>query len=544
MSFGPADRSQRLASLASTEFDFLIVGGGICGVATARDAAMRGFRVACVEKEDFAYGTSSRSSKLIHGGLRYLEQANFRLVFEGTHERATLRALAPHLVRPIQFLVPVYEGGKHGRLALGMGLWLYDTLAGRHKTGKHSRHSGQELLELEPLLRPDGLEGGALYYDCMTDDARLCVENAIGAHTSGAVMVNRATFLAPKRDEAGAVIGATIRDEETGRSVEVSCKALIHCAGPWTDDVLKRGGETRGMIRTSKGVHILFARERLPINYAVVMNATRDRRVIFAIPRGRVTLVGTTDTDYDGDPDGVCATKDDVDYLLETVAHQFPKNPPTHADIRATYAGLRPLIRDDSENPYNTSREHTVVVRPDHTVTIGGGKYTTYRRIADDVVKAGMDALKLPKGKRKKCPTLKALLPGASWAEGTTPEGARADLEARGAERDVQDYVLGAYGARASQLGAGLDERLVPGYPFTFAEVDFAVLEEAAATLDDVLVRRIPVFFEAPQQGLECVERVCERVAGLLGWDEAMRREQIDRYRATVALSRRWSKTA
>jgi glycerol-3-phosphate dehydrogenase len=541
MSFGPADRSARVASLSGTQFDILIVGGGICGVATARDAAMRGFKVACVEKEDFAYGTSSRSSKLIHGGLRYLEQANFKLVFEGTHERATLRAVAPHLVKPIQFLVPVYEGGKHGRLALGMGLWLYDALAGRNKTGKHSRHAAQEILELEPLLRSEGLLGGALYYDCMTDDARLCVENAVSAHSQGAVMLNRATFVEPVREAAGVITGARVRDEETGKLHDVTCRTIVHCAGPWTDDVLRRSGDTRGMIRTSKGIHILFARERLPLRYAVVMNAVRDRRVVFAIPRGRVTLVGTTDTDYDGDPDAVCATRDDVDYLLETVAFQFPKNAPTRADVRATYAGLRPLVRDESDNPYDTSREHTVVARPDGSVTIGGGKYTTYRRIADDVVKATMGALGLPKRGRPKCPTRNAELPGAVGLDAPgAVEEARKALAERGAPPDVQDYLLEAYGSRAALLGRRLDERLLPGFPFTVAEVDFAVQHEAAASIEDVLMRRIPIFFEAPDQGLECLEAVATHVAELLAWEPATRREQIDRYRATVALSRRW----
>jgi glycerol-3-phosphate dehydrogenase len=523
----------------------LIVGGGIVGVATARDAAMRGFKVACVEKEDYAYGTSSRSSKLIHGGLRYLEQANFKLVFEGTHERSTLGELAPHLVRPIQFLVPVYTGSKHGRLALGMGLWLYDALAGRHKPGKHSRHAPAELGELEPLLDKKDLNGGALYYDCMTDDARLCVENAVGAHEAGAVMLTRTSFMRPIRGEGDVVVGAVVHDHETGKDIEVSAKSIVHCAGPWTDEVLRRSGDTAGMIRTSKGAHICFAHDRLPLRYAVVMSAVRDGRVVFAIPRGRVTLVGTTDTDYDGDPDEVCASKDDVDYLIETVGRYFPRSAITRADVRATYAGLRPLIRDNSENPYDTSREHTVVARPDRSVTIGGGKYTTYRRIADDVVKATMGALAIPTRQRPKCTTKTAPLPGAlgledpSWAESQ-----KARLSALGIAPDVQQYVLGAYGTRVDRLGDGLTERLVEGFPFTLAEIDHAVLEEDATAIDDVLVRRIPIFFEVPDQGLECLEKVADRMKTLLGWHEATRREQIDHYRGVVARSRRWKSEA
>ncbi len=536
MSFGIHDRAARLSALATTPFDVLVVGGGITGVATARDAALRGLKVACVEKEDFAYGTSSRSSKLIHGGLRYLEQANFKLVFEGTHERATLRKLAPHLVKPIQFLVPVYEGGKHGRLALGMGLWLYDTLAGRQKPGKHSRHDPNELLELEPLLRSEGLTGGALYYDCMTDDARLCVENAVAAHQAGAVLLNKARYVRPIR-EGERITGAEILDELTGRTVTVACRSLVHCAGPWTDDVLAAGGDTQGMIRTSKGTHILLSRARLPIRYAVVMNAVRDRRVIFAIPRGRVTLIGTTDTDFSDAPDSVCASKDDVDYLLETVAFYFPKNAPTTTDVQATYSGLRPLIRDDSDNPYNTSREHTVVAHGDGRVTVGGGKYTTYRRIADDVVKTTLGVLGFPKRGRPKCPTLNAPLPGSTEAPEVL-EAARQHVS--GLPVDIQDYLVEAYGARAVALPVEHAERLVPGCPFIVGEVDHAVMEEGALTVDDVLVRRIPAFYEAPDQGLECLEAVADRMTALMGWDAAARREQLDRYRTTVAVSRRW----
>lgn len=525
--------------LRSTEFDVLVVGGGITGLATARDAAMRGFSVACVEKDDFGYGTSSRSSKLIHGGLRYLEQANFKLVFEGTHERATLRRVAPHLVRPIEFLVPVYETSRHGVLALGVGLWMYDQLAGKRRYKRHSRYTAEKLLVREPHLRADQLRGGAIYYDCMTDDARLCVENAIGGHEAGAVVLNGAEFVRPIRSEAGRVTGAVVRDRLADAEREVRCKVLVHCAGPWTDDVLARCGDESGMIRTSKGIHVLFPHEVLPVNHAVVMAARTDRRVLFAIPRGRVTLVGTTDTDYDSDPDDVHATSEDVDYLLETVAHYFPDKPPRREDIRATYAGLRPLVRDDAESPYDVSREHTVVIRDDGTITIGGGKLTTYRRMASDVVNAAMRVLGIRRRDRPKCPTRNAGLPGADGAADEDRVAAIDERIAAGDPEDVARYLVDGYGGRHALLGRP-GARLVEGMPFCQAEVDHAVLEEASLSIADVLVRRLPVFYEAPDQGLECLDAVARRMGSHLGWDSARRDAEMDTYRAVVQHSRRW----
>lgn len=540
MTFGPADRAARIAALTDTEFDLLVVGGGITGVATARDAAMRGYKVALVEKEDFAYGTSSRSSKLIHGGLRYLEQANFRLVFEGTQERATLRKVAPHLVRPIQFLVPVYEESKHGVLTLGVGLWLYDQLAGKRRYARHSRHGAEQLLNLEPSLRTKGLRGGATYYDCMTDDARLCIENAIGAHEAGANLLNKASFVGPTRGEDGRITGGLVRDELSGAELQVKCKVLVSCAGPWTDKVLASHGNERGMIRTSKGAHILFAHDRLPVNHAVVMASRRDRRVVFAIPRGRVTLVGTTDTDFDGDPDQVHATGWDVDYLLETVNHYFPDQGLGHADIQATYAGLRPLVRDDSDSPYDVSREHTVVTTDDGTVTIGGGKYTTYRRMASDVVRACMKVMAIKRKERPRCPTAQAALPGADGfsLDAQWEEEHVAERVAAGLDEETAAYLVGTYGARHPEIDGS--ERLMEGLPFTVGEIDHAVTRECALTLSDVLVRRLPIFYEAADQGLECADRVADVMGARLGWSDAERAAQIEAYQETVAQSRRW----
>ena len=542
MTFGHHDRQARLDALKSKHFDALIIGGGITGVATARDMAMRGFQVACIEKEDFAYGTSSRSSKLIHGGLRYLEQANFGLVFEGTHERATLRKVAPHLVRPIPFLYPVYESSKRGVWTVSLGLWMYDQLAGKRRYGRHTRHDVADLRTREPALRQEQLRGGAIYYDCWTDDARLCFENALSAHLSGASMLNRVCFVSPTRNEDKRIVGATVRDEESGQNISVRCKTLVHCTGPWTDQVLSQSGPPSDMLRPTKGVHVLVPRDVLPVQHAVVMSAVRDRRVVFAIPRGSMTLIGTTDTDFSDNPDDVYTTSSDVDYLLETVTAYFPNHAPTREHIRATYAGLRPLVRDDSESTYDVSREHTVVTRGDGTLIIAGGKYTTYRRMADDLVGAVMQDLKVPRRERPPCPTANALLPGAAQYDASpemTQSGVSALVE-KGVPQDMAQHLVATYGSRHTLIDCEGSSRMIDGLPYCWAEVDHCVLNEAALGLSDILIRRLAIFYEAPDQGLECAKNVAERMQTLLDWDDLKRANELSRYENDVATSRRW----
>ena len=543
MTLGPTNRGERLGALSREPFDVLVVGGGITGVGVARDAALRGLRVACVDRGDFGRGTSSRSSKLIHGGLRYLEQLKLGLVFEGTHERALLQRLAPHLVRPIPFLVPVYEGDRHGPVVLGVGLWMYDTLAGRRRTSRHRRYGPEALAGREPALRTDGLRGGAIYHDCMTDDARLVIENALSAAAAGATLANYVRFMRPLRDAGGRVTGAVLQDALTGDELEVSCRVLAVCAGPWTDEVFGRASvDGTRMLRTTKGVHALVAREDLPVNHAVVMNARADRRVLFAIPRGPVTLIGTTDTDFDDDPSDVHATAEDIEYLLETVRHYFPDAAATPDRVRSTYAGLRPLVRDDAQSPYDVSREHTIVRDGDGTVTIAGGKLTTFRRMAADVTEAVLDVLGVPRRGRTRCSTGAAALPGAEGLDfAAERDGLVQALVADQVPADVAARRVDVYGARHTALADDPVERLAPGFPYTLAEVEHAARSEAALTLEDVLVRRLPAFYELPDQGLECVEAAADRMAAVLEWTPDLRSTRVASYRETVAQSRRWA---
>ena len=537
MPLGIHNREERVQSLLETELDVLVVGGGITGVATARDAAMRGFRVACVERRDFGFGTSSRSSKLIHGGLRYLEQ----MVFEGTHERALLRKVAPHLVRPIPFLFPVYKSSRRSPLIVRIGLWLYDLLAGRRRYRRHKGLKAPDIQTTEPLLLDEALRGGAVYYDCMTDDARLCLENALSAAEQGAALLNYCSFVRAKT-ENGAISGAVIRDECTGLEHEIRCRTIVQCAGPWTDEVRQRSGYSGAdMIRTTKGVHLVFPWEKLAIKQAVVLNSQRDGRVVFAIPRGRVTLVGTTDTDHSDSPDSVRATREDVDYLMATVRHYFPVNTPTESDIQATYAGLRPLVRDDAESPYDVSREHTIITEARGVVTIGGGKYTTYRRMANDCVQAVMAVMNLPKNEQPRCPTLEALLPGAAASEtAPDPDCLTAEMQDQPCDPEVAAYRTAVYGVRAVHIANNQPERLIPSLPVTWDELAYAVHREGVVTPEDFLMRRTAIFYEAPEQGLECLEAVADRMAQWFGWPQETQQKYIADYRAIVTESRAW----
>ncbi len=545
--------------LGRVEVDLLVVGGGINGAGIARDAARRGLSVALVDMSDLASGTSSRSSKLIHGGLRYLEQYEIALVFESVSERRVLMDLAPHLVHPLGFLFPVYAKGKHSLRMIQAGMWVYDGLSLFRSPKRHRTLSVEDLAREEPALQRDGLLGAPLYFDCSTDDARLTLETAVDAARSGAVV---ATWAQVEQFviEEGRVRGAVVRDVLGGRERTVRARAVVNATGPWTDRTrnLPRPGleapAPRPMLRTTKGVHIVVDHERLPLTHAVVCNHPADGRVLFAIPWGDRTYVGTTDTDDAGDPSMVHATRADVDYLIDAATAYFPSFPLTRADVLSTWAGLRPLVDEGADgHASDVSREHKIAVAAEGLITIAGGKLTTYRRMSAEVVDtavrylqmSGVRTLELtPAG------TDHAALPGAEgWpADDDVGRVAAAVVERGGGTLDdAQGHALAsAYGTRALEIAslcrtdASLAERLVPDRPDVLAQVDFAVRDEFAATVCDVLIRRTQMFFKDRDQGLGCLERVAGRMAQLLRWPDTVRAREVERYQAEVALSRRW----
>jgi glycerol-3-phosphate dehydrogenase len=537
-------------------YDIVVVGGGIVGAGIARDAALRGARVALFERDDYASGTSSKSSKLIHGGLRYLEHGEVALVFESVSERRVQSRVAPHLVKPIEFLLPVYAGDRVGLERMNVGLWIYDTLAMFRSPGLHKTHRGAKVLALEPRLRPDGLRGGVTYFDCMTDDARLVVENALDARAVGASCRSHTEVVGIERTE-GKVTAVTVRDRFTGATERIATRVVVVAGGPWTDELAGRLGvaSARPLLRTTKGVHLVFPLERLPIARTVTMLSPVDGRVMFVIPwRGRL-VVGTTDTDHTGSPDDVAADPADAAYLCQSVNRQFPGVDLRPDEAIASWAGLRPLINQSADSASDVSREQKIWVHPDGVVVIAGGKLTTYRRMARQAVDAalgwlrdhGADAFE-GRALTPSCTDARPL-PGAQGLAEPTLAAVHAlgeTLTRGGLPGDVALHLAETYGVRAPRLAAAiaaepaLGARLQPDLPYVWAEIDFAVTDDLARTTEDVLVRRVPLALVGREQGLDVAARATERVGARLGWDAARRDDQLEAYRRVIATSRRF----
>ena len=540
------------------EVDVIVVGGGITGAGIARDAARRGLQVALFEQNDIAYGTSSRSSKLIHGGLRYLESYEFSLVFESVSERRVVLDLAPHLVNPLAFLFPVYQGSRKSLRMIDAGMWLYDGLALFRSPKRHRTLKPSEVAKEEPMLRQEGLQGAPVYYDCSTDDARLTLETIIDATQNGAVVVNWARVDALTKDDQGRVSGVVVKNARDGGLREVKAHTVINATGPWTDEVLAMSGPRAGkLLRPTKGIHIVVDREKLPIEHAVVLFHPTDDRVLFALPWGERTYVGTTDTDYEGSPGEEAATLEDVDYLIAASNHYFQANQIAREDVISTWAGLRPLIAPEPEvgeiSESQVSREHQILIGEDGLITIAGGKLTTYRKMAKECVDIAVNLLKL----MGKLPedihsgqTFKFPLPGAvGWPEDDDHDKVAADLVAAcdcGLPAEVSRHLVDTYGMRALELAKlcaadpSLMEPIVPGRVEIMAQVDFGVREELAASVSDIMIRRTQIFFRDFKQGLGSLDKVALRLAHLIGWSDEEKQKSIDAYEAEVALSQRW----
>lgn len=552
--FSAAARARHRAALGGETWDVLVVGGGITGAAAARDLALRGLRVALVEAGDFAEGTSSRSSRLIHGGLRYLETFELRLVFEASAERRRLLSLlAPHLVHPLPFLFPVFRGGPVGFRKLQAGMWLYDALSLFRNIAPHRMLPAAEVRREEPRLRDDGLLGAALYYDASVDDARLTLANARGAHEAGAAVVSHAAVVGFLGDEGG-VRGARVKDCLSGETVDVRARVVLNATGPWTDSLRRLadpGAAPR--LRPTKGVHILVRNDRVGNRHAITFRSPVDGRVMFVLPWGDYTYVGTTDTDYAGSPSEVRADAEDVTYLLTSANAMFPGARLTEADVISTWAGIRPLLgpnRDASEglSASATSREHDIWWDRSGLLNIAGGKLTTYRVMARQVADRAVAELRAThRVAAGHASTADLPLPGA-------PSEPWKEFEARirraaaglGIGEDAGAHLARAYGEDAEEiLGAiegdrALGARIVDGHPYVWAEVAHAVRHEMAMTLDDLLVRRLHLFYEAADGGLSAARELAGRMGGEegIGWSAEEVEEQLRAYREAVEATR------
>jgi glycerol-3-phosphate dehydrogenase len=487
------DRASQLNELSTRVFDLLVVGGGITGAGITRDAALRGMSVALIDKGDFGSGTSSRSSRLVHGGVRYLEHGHLHLVFEASAERRRLLRLAPHLVRPLPFIWPVYSGQRLPLWKIAAGLTLYDVLSLFRNVERHRRLDDTEVLGHEPRLRAEGLSGGVRYFDAATDDARLTLANVLDATELGAIAVNHVAFRSGG-PTAGGVHLARVEDALTGTRFDIRARVLVNAAGPWSDAVTEAaGGGAASRVRGSKGVHISVRRERIGNRDAITMIHPVDGRVLFALPAGTTTIVGTTDTFTEASPDEVRASEADVAYLLDAANGFFPEAHLSRDDVIAAWAGIRPLV-PTTRSSVAASREHAVT-RVGSSVAITGGKLTTYRVMAEEVVDAAREILRMPRRR-------------ATTGSRPFPDRMSAVADA-GREVEV-------------------------GLPYRLHDLRVGVERELACTLGDLLIRRTHVAHETRDNGRATARRVADFVAPLLGWDAPAKEREIARYDAEV----------
>jgi glycerol-3-phosphate dehydrogenase len=546
----PFSRGRALARLGGESFDLLVVGGGITGAGVALDAASRGLKVALVEKDDFASGTSSKSSKLIHGGLRYLQQHEYRLVYENLAERQRLLDNAPHLVAPLPFLIPLF--GKPGVVNKSVArvyrtaLWLYDLTGGVRIGRRHEKVTREQALAHMPTLRADRLAAGFLYWDARSDDSRLTLavlRTAVLDH--GATAVNHAPVTGLVTDATGRVRGATISPVD-GDPFDVTASVVVNAAGVWSDEVRSFDEQhDPHSIRPAKGIHITVPEEAFPCDIAAVIPVREDKRSIFVVSWGDQVYLGTTDTAWDGPLDDPACTPDDVDYILGA-ANAVSTRQLTRSDITGIWSGLRPLLAPEQKGATNErtadlSRRHTVRTSAAGMVTVTGGKLTTYRKMAEDTVDAAVELL----GRRGlRCRTRNLRLLGA-------PPGGRVHPQAGGAGANVRSdpdhpeasraaHLAGRYGTEAPAVLAlsegrpDLLEPLVAGLPYLTAEAVWAVRHEMAGSVSDVLDRRTQATYRDARASVEAAPKVAALIGPELGWDDARIRAESEAYAGRV----------
>jgi glycerol-3-phosphate dehydrogenase len=538
---GTEERRAALAALAATELDVLVIGGGVVGAGTALDAVTRGLSVGMVEARDWASGTSSRSSKLIHGGLRYLEMLDFALVREALKERGLLiERLAPHLVRPVPFLYPL-TGRAWERVYAGSGVALYDAMSYSSGHGRglppHRHLTRRHALRIAPSLKKDALVGAIQYYDAQVDDARFVTTLVRSAASFGALVANRARVVGFLR-EGERVTGAVVRDEESGEQFEVKAAQVVNATGVWTDETQAMVGE-RGKfhVTASKGVHLVVPKDRIQSASGIILRT--EKSVLFVIPWGRHWIIGTTDTAWNLDKAHPAASATDIDYVLSHV-NRVLRTELTREDVEGVYAGLRPLLSGESDETSKLSREHIVAHAAPGLVVVAGGKYTTYRVMAADAVDAALHGLdrRGPASCTETVPLLGADGFPALW-------NSRARIAAASGLHVARiEHLLGRYGSLAEEVIALVEKDRALGQPldgaddYLRAEIVYAASHEGAIHLDDVLARRTRISFETFDRGVSSARPAAELMAATLGWDDGRREREIAHYTAQIAAER------
>jgi glycerol-3-phosphate dehydrogenase len=513
-----------------------VIGGGITGAGVARDAAMRGLRVVLVDQSDLGSGTSSRSSRLVHGGLRYLETGDLRLVLEANRERRILLRIAPHLVWPLPFVFPLHRGDRLSYWRLAAGMLLYDLLASFRNVRMHRMLGKRAVLEAEPMLRERGLRGGARFYDAQCDDVRLVLATARSAIGHGALVANYMAVRTLERT-AGRVVGAQLEDRLTGGRATVRASVVVNAAGPWADRVrtMEDAGATP-LLRPTKGIHIVVDRSRLDHRDGIIFLSPIDGRVLFILPWRDLSYIGTTDTDTTDSPDALTITPEEMVYLLRSANARFPSARLGLEDVRGAWAGLRPLLAANPATPESgRTREHAIVQGAGGMITVVGGKLTTYRSMAKEVVDRAVRELRFREDRPRASDagTDEEALPGGETDDFT-------EFRARGLELGVVpesvEHLIRQYGTEAAgiyNLGAAdrrLLRRLLPPHPAIEAEVLHAVRRELAQSVEDVLVRRIHLYYEHAERGIPAATLVAELMGTERGWDPARVAEEAARY--------------
>jgi len=543
--FSFLNRKDIASSLASQPFDLIIIGGGITGAGIALDAASRGLKTALVEKNDFAFGTSSRSTKLIHGGLRYLKQLEFGLVKEVGSERAVVHRLARHLVVPEKMLLPLSEKTGMGYWLTSIGLKIYDWLAGVKPEDQRRMLTKQQTLKREPLLKKDDVKGGAIYAEYRTDDARLTIEIVKVAVAHGAIVLSyvKATDFVYKDDE---VAGIKVRDVITGNEFTVNGKAVVSAAGPWVDELREINKSRTGKrLRLTKGVHIVVAHSRFPVHQAIYFNVD-DGRMIFAIPRGRITYIGTTDTNYEGDKDRVFTSSEDAQYLIAAVNATFPSVKLSLVDIESSWAGLRPLIHEEGKSASELSRKDEIFESPSGLISIAGGKLTGYRKMAERVVnlviKKHFDGRTFAP-----CRTDQIKLAGHGFANIKEVKKSTENLSKNLRSLDLPDaarYLMETFGIQADEIVkiAGTLDRSQPDLTLLKAQLMYCLRHEMICNLQDFFVRRTGLIYFDIHQVERWKEEIAKECAAFLGWDHAKTSAELKELSALIGSQRNFQK--
>jgi glycerol-3-phosphate dehydrogenase len=526
-------RSITIQKFKETQFDVLIIGGGVTGAGIALDAASRGLSVGLVEMNDFASGTSSKSTKLIHGGLRYLKQFEIALVREVGRERAIVHKLCPHLVVPEKMLLPLYEDGTFGKFATSVGLWVYDFLADVAEDDKRKMLSREETIALEPLLKKDKLNGGGFYAEYRTDDARLTIEIIKKAMDFGACVLNYTKATDFLHADNGRLTGLKLQDGLSGEEFHAKAKKIVSAAGPWVDEVRQKDGELgKKKLFLSKGVHIVVPHEKLPVKNSIYFDVD-DGRMVFAIPRWNVTYVGTTDTPYSGDKNHVTADEADVNYLLEACNKMFPEVHLTPKDLSSSWAGLRPLIFEEDKSASEMSRKDEFFFSENGLISIAGGKLTGYRKMAERTVDVVLEKLKEAGTNLnvKSCFTDKIPL-------GKTPVKGQEDVAKTKMAiatslsgyfekpEQVADYLVSNYGKQAKEIIDSLRNKSVDQRTLLQAEIDFTIQNELVLFPLDFINRRSGRLYFNLQETLPHIEFILKYFAAHFEWDPSLTEAQ------------------